>query len=157
LETGSSICLKKLNKIIIKEFFIGVLNGSFLFCADLIRQFNSTCEVAFIQFASYEGTQSSGKVKELMSLSIDIKNRDVIILEDIVDTGNTLEKLMITLKKHAPSSIKIATLLFKPNAYKKKIPIDYVAIEVGNEFLVGFGLDYDGIGRNLEHIYKIEE
>ena len=137
--------------------FIGVLNGSFLFCADLIRQFNSTCEVAFIQFASYEGTQSSGKVKELMSLSIDIKNKDVIILEDIVDTGNTLEKLMITLKKHAPSSIKIATLLFKPNAYKKKIPIDYVAIEVGNEFLVGFGLDYDGLGRNLEHIYKIEE
>ena len=157
---------KSINKIVkqINEdysdkqpIFIGVLNGSFLFCADVIRQFNSTCEVAFIQFASYQGTKSSGQVKELMSLSIDIKNRDVIILEDIVDTGNTLEKLMITLKKHAPNSIRIATLLFKPMAYKKKIPIDYVAIDVGNEFLVGFGLDYDGIGRNLEHIYKIEE
>jgi hypoxanthine phosphoribosyltransferase len=140
-----------------RPIFIGVLNGSFLFSADLVKKFSSSCEVAFIQFSSYSGTKSTGNVKELMGLNLDIKNRDVIILEDIVDTGNTLEKLMITLKKHAPSSIKIATLLFKPKAYKKKIPIDYVAIEVGNEFLVGYGLDYDGIGRNLEHIYKIEE
>jgi hypoxanthine phosphoribosyltransferase len=159
IQTSINKIVKKINEDYSgkQPIFIGVLNGSFLFCADLIRQFNSPCEVAFIQFASYQGTQSSGQVKELMGLSIDIKNRDVIILEDIVDTGNTLEKLMITLKKHAPSSIKIATLLFKPKAYKKKIPIDYIAIEVGNEFLVGFGLDYDGIGRNLEHIYKIEE
>ncbi len=137
--------------------FIGVLNGSFLFCADVIKDYNGDCEVAFIRLASYSGTESSGNVNQLMGLSIDLKAKDVIVLEDIVDTGNTLEAIMDTINLQEPSSIKIATLLFKPEAYKKKYPVDYVAIEVGNEFLVGYGLDYDGLGRNLKDIYKIVE
>lgn len=136
--------------------FIGVLNGSFLFCADLVKRFNGNCEIAFIRVASYQGLASSGQVKEILGLTMSLKNRDVIILEDIVDTGNTLENLMNNLIKESPKSIKIATLLYKPGAYKKSFPIDYAAIEVGNEFLVGYGLDYDGLGRNLKHIYKIE-
>ena len=136
--------------------FIGVLNGSFLFCADLVKRFNGNCEVTFIRVASYQGLASSGQVKEIFGLSMSLKNRDVIIIEDIVDTGNTLENLMNNLTKESPNSIKIATLLYKPSAYKKSFPIDYAAIEVGNEFLVGYGLDYDGLGRNLKHIYKIE-
>ncbi|CAG5081601.1 hypoxanthine phosphoribosyltransferase [Parvicella tangerina] len=135
--------------------FIGVLNGSFLFTADLVRHFNGDCEVSFMKMASYEGTSTTGIVNELIGLNLDIKDREVIILEDIVDTGNTLEKLFHELKKKQPKSLAIATLLFKPKAYQKDIPVDYVAMEVGNEFLVGYGLDYDGLGRNLKDIYII--
>lgn len=137
--------------------FVGVLNGSFLFSADIIKEFNGNCEVAFIRLASYKGTASTGDVNQLLGLSIDLKGRDVIVLEDIVDTGNTLEVIMNTINLQSPNSIKIATLLFKPDAYKKKYPVDYIAIEVGNDFLVGYGLDYDGLGRNLKDIYKIVE
>ena len=135
--------------------FIGVLNGSFLFVADLVRTFEENCEVSFIKMASYEGTGSTGTVTELIGLKENIKDRDVIILEDIVDTGNTLEKIHTVLMTHAPKSLEIATLLFKPNAYTKNIPVKYAALEVGNEFLVGYGLDYDGLGRNLKDIYII--
>jgi len=137
--------------------FVGVLNGSFLFVADLVRQFDGDCEVSFIKMASYEGTSTTGVVNELIGLKEDIKDRHVIILEDIVDTGNTLEKLAELLEKDKPASIEIATLLFKPNAYQKSFPVNYVAMEVGNEFLVGYGLDYDGRGRNLKDIYIIKE
>ncbi len=155
--------ISKIAEIINKDYkekspiFIGVLNGSFLFTADIVRKFKSNCEISFIRLSSYSGTESSGNVLEVMGLNEDIKGRDVLILEDIVDSGNTLVKIVDLLKKKQPKSLKIATFLFKPNAYKKDIPVDYVAMEVGNEFLVGYGLDYDGLGRNLEDIYIIEE
>lgn len=135
--------------------FIGVLNGSFLIVADLVREFEGDCEVSFVKMASYEGTNTTGVVNELIGLNNSIVDRHVVIIEDIVDSGNTIEKLVDLLGKDKPASLKIATLLYKPKAYKKDIPIDYVAIEVGNEFLVGYGLDYDGLGRNLKDIYII--
>ena len=140
-----------------RPIFIGVLNGSFLFTADVVRRFNSDCEVAFVRLASYDGTDSTGKINELVGLNEDLKDRDVLILEDIVDSGNTLAYLMETLISYQPKSLKVATFLFKPKAYKKDFPVDYRGIEVGNEFLVGYGLDFDGLGRNLEDIYIIED
>ncbi len=137
--------------------FIGILNGSFLFTADLVREFNGDCEVSFLRMASYEGTETTGKVNTVMGLKESLTDRHVVIIEDIVDTGNTVEKLFEVLEKENPASLKIATLLYKPKAYTKNIPIDYVAMEVGNEFLVGYGLDYDGLGRNLKDIYIINE
>ena len=137
--------------------FIGVLNGSFLIVADLVREFTWDCEVSFVKMASYEGTNTTGVVNELIGLNHSIENRHVVIIEDIVDSGNTVEKLVELIGEDNPASLKIATLLYKPKAYQKQIPIDYVAIEVGNEFLVGYGLDYDGLGRNLKDIYIITE
>ena len=113
--------------------------------------------MAFLRLASYDGTDSTGKINELVGLNEDLKGRDVLILEDIVDSGNTLAYLMETLSSYQPKSLKVATFLFKPKAYKKDFPVDYIGIEVGNEFLVGYGLDFDGLGRNLEDIYIIEE
>jgi hypoxanthine phosphoribosyltransferase len=136
--------------------FIGVLNGSFLFVADLVRQFEGDCEVSFIKLASYEGTSTTGKVQELIGLSENITGRHIVIVEDIVDTGNTLAKIYDLLEAKQPASIAIATLLFKPNAYQKDYPIDYAALQVGNEFLVGYGLDYDGLGRNLKDIFIVQ-
>ena len=137
--------------------FVCVLNGSFMFASDLIKRFNHDCEVTFLKIASYEGTQSTGSIKELIGLNESISDRHVIIVEDIVDTGATLEAVVNELELLGPKSIQVSTLLYKPLAYKKTIPIDYAAIEVGNEFLVGYGLDYNGLGRNLEEIYIIEE
>lgn len=153
--------IENLGKRIQKDYqgknplFIGVLNGSFLFVADLVRTFEGDCEVSFIKMASYEGTATTGTVTELIGLKENIKDRHVVILEDIVDTGTTLEKIYQELIKDQPASLEIATLLFKPKAYQKEIPVKYVALEVGNEFLVGYGLDYDGLGRNLKDIYII--
>ena len=140
-----------------KPLFVGVLNGSFLFVADLLRKIELECEVSFVKLTSYEGTTTTGQVKELVGLNENIEGREVILLEDIVDTGITLENLYQSLEGLGASSIKVATLLFKPNAYTKSYPIDYAALEVGNEFLVGYGLDYDGLGRNLKDIYIITE
>ncbi len=136
---------------------VGVLNGSILFFSDLLKEITISCEVEFIRLSSYEGTSTTGDVKQVMGLKKDLANRDVIIIEDIVDTGITLENLTHTLSKESPKSLAIATLLFKPNAYQKTIEINYVGFEVGNEFLVGYGLDYDEIGRNLKDIYVIKE
>ena len=113
--------------------------------------------MSFIKLASYDGIQSTGKVNELIGLDKDVNGRNVIVVEDIVDTGNTIFSIIEQLKNYQPKSIEVATLLFKPGAYQKNIPINYSAINVGNQFLVGFGLDYDGLGRNLEDIYIIEE
>ena len=137
--------------------FVCVLNGSFLFAADLLRRFEHECKVSFIKISSYEGTSSTGTLKELIGLNEQIKGRDVIVVEDIVDTGNTLEGVYKELLKHNPKSVQTATLLFKPNAYQKTIEVKYSALQVGNEFLVGYGLDYNGLGRNLEDIYIINE
>ena len=137
--------------------FLVVLNGSFLFAADLLRSINSEgCEVSFVKFSSYVGTESTGKVKELIGLNENLEGRDVIIVEDIVDTGSTIVQMMDDLSKRNPRSVRIAALLFKPAAYKKHIKIDYAGIEIPNDFIVGYGLDYDGLGRNLKDIYVIK-
>ena len=140
-----------------KPLFVCVLNGSFMFTADLLKFIDIENEVCFVKLASYNGTESSGKVDELIGLPHNISNRDVIILEDIVDTGVTLEKMYNMLGKFDISSIAIATLLFKPKAYQKKYAINYYGIKIPNTFVVGFGLDYDQLGRNLKEIYKLTE
>lgn len=137
--------------------FICVLNGAFLFASDLVRCLTFNCDITFVKLSSYEGTKSTGKVKALIGLDEIIKNREVIILEDIVDTGITVESLYKQLRIFEPSKIKIATLLFKPAAYSKKIKIDYFAFKVPDKFLVGYGLDYDGMGRNFKDIYILKD
>ena len=127
-----------------------------MFAADLFRQIEGNAEISFLKMASYQGTATTGKISELIGLNEDISNRHVIIIEDIVDTGITLEKIINDLIAKQPASIAIATLLFKPAAYQKNIPVNYVGMEVGNDFLVGYGLDYDGLGRNLKEIYKLK-
>ena len=135
--------------------FICVLNGAFMFASDLIKLFDFPCELCFIRLKSYEGTKTEGKVKEIFGLIEDIKNRHVVIVEDIIDTGYTMHGLMENLSKRNPASLRIATLLFKREALQLAVEPDYVAIEIPKEFIVGYGLDYEGHGRNLRNIYKI--
>ncbi len=137
--------------------FMGILNGSFMFASDLMKEINLNCIITFVKVASYSGTSSTGKVERLIGINEDIEGKTVVILEDIVDTGNTMEHILKQLKGYDPAEIKIATLLFKPEAFKKDYPIDYVAIEIPNEFVLGYGLDYDGYGRNLKHLYKLKQ
>ena len=140
-----------------KPLFIAVLNGSFLFAADIMRKITiPNAEISFIKLASYQGTESSGIVNELIGLNQDLKGRNIIILEDIIDTGNTLEKIIELFQNKEIASFKTATLLYKPKAYKKEIPIDYIGKSIPNDFVVGYGLDYEEIGRNLPHIYKLK-
>lgn len=135
--------------------FIGVLNGSFLFMADLLKEIEIPCEVGFIKVSSYEGTESSGHVKQVFGLPDQLHNRDVILVEDIVDTGLTLEYILQEVYKQQPASVKVCTLLLKPTKLKKKIEeLEYVGFEITNEFVVGYGLDYEGLGRNLRDIYR---
>jgi len=138
-----------------KPLFISVLNGSFIFTADIVRHFNFPCEVSFVKLSSYEGTSTTGTVNELIGLTESIKDRTVVILEDIVDTGITLGKLVETLKSYQPKAVKVATLLYKPESYKGSIKIDYIGKTIPNDFIVGYGLDYNGIGRNLADIYTL--
>lgn len=140
-----------------KPLFLSVLNGSFLFAADLMKTLTIDCEISFVKLASYQGMQTTGNVRTLIGFNEEIENRTVVILEDIVDTGNTLEHMFTQLAAYKPLEIKVATLLFKPQAYTKERKIDYIGFEVPNEFVVGFGLDYDGLGRNLRDIYKLKE
>ncbi len=135
--------------------FLVVLNGSFMFAADLLKEVTIPCEISFIKVASYFGTTSSGSVSELIGLTEDINDRTVVIIEDIVDTGATLEKLFTVLNKKKVKQIKVASVLFKPDAYKKEFKIDYPGITIGNDFVVGYGLDYEGLGRNLKEIYVL--
>lgn len=137
--------------------FISVLNGSFMFTADLIKHLTMPCEVSFVKLASYEGTSSTGKVKELVGLGDDITGRTVVIVEDIVDTGLTMKQLVETLRARGPKDIKIATLLVKPDKLKVELDINYVAMNIPNDFIVGYGLDYDGLGRNYRDIYTVIE
>ena len=137
--------------------FISILNGSFMFASDLVRKITLNCQISFVKLTSYASDTSSGSVKELIGLNEDLAGRHVIILEDIVDTGLTIESIASQLKKKKPASLKVATLLFKPQAYQKNMVIDYVGLEMPNGFLVGYGLDYDGFGRNLEDIYVLAE
>ena len=137
--------------------FLVVLNGSFMFAADLLREIHIPCSISFIKVASYHGVNSSGSVTELIGLTEEIKDKKVVIVEDIVDTGTTLEKLHQLLVHRHVKEIKIATLLFKPEAYSKPIKVDYPGLTIPNDFVVGYGLDYDGEGRNLSEIYVLDE
>lgn len=139
-----------------QPLFLGVLNGAFLFMADLFKGINLECELSFIKVASYNGTASSGNVKSLIGLKENISGRDIIVVEDIVDTGDTMKYLLSELQKHQPNSIKLATFLFKPSALKHNLKPDYVGFEIEPAFVVGYGLDYDGYGRNLNDIYVLK-
>jgi hypoxanthine phosphoribosyltransferase len=135
--------------------FIGVLNGAYMVLADLMKQYRGMCEVSFVKMASYEGTQSTNQMKQLIGLNQDVEGRTVVIVEDIIDTGNTIEELKAIFKEKNVKHLKIATLFFKPEAYKKEIKIDYIGIRIPNKFIVGYGLDYDGLGRNLPDVYQL--
>ena len=140
-----------------KPLLLAVLNGSFMFAADLMRYITIPCEISFVKLASYEGTTSTGKVKEVIGLNEDICGREVIIVEDIVDTGKTMERMMDTLGSRNPASQHICTLLLKPDKLKIPLNIEYAAMEIPNDFIVGYGLDYDQEGRNLRDIYTLVE
>ena len=135
--------------------FISILNGSFMFTADLFKHIDFICEVTFLKLTSYKGTSTTGSVRQLIGVNEAIAGRDVIVLEDIVDTGITIEQILGQLKSFEPASVKVASLLFKPEAYQKDFEIDYVGMEIPNDFIVGYGLDYDGLGRNLADIYTL--
>lgn len=137
--------------------FISVLNGSFMFASDLMKYLAIPCEISFVKLASYEGTSSTGKVKELVGLNEEITGRTVVIVEDIVDTGLTMQRLLETLQARHPKEIRIATLLVKPDKLKVDLDIHYVAMRIPNDFIVGYGLDYEGFGRNYRDIYSVVE
>lgn len=136
---------------------IGVLNGSFMFVGDLFKSIDIECEITFIRVSSYQSTESTGNVKQILGLKEDIQNRDIIIVEDIVDTGMTMQEILGQLAAQKPASIKIMTMLFKPTALKVPLKLDYVGFEIENKFVVGYGLDYDGFGRNLDAIWVLGE
>lgn len=137
--------------------FLSVLNGSFMFTASLMKQLEIQAEISFVKLSSYMGTKTTGEVKQIIGLNKSVKGRNIIIVEDIVDTGATIEELNALLKEAGAQDIKVCTLLFKPNSYKKSIAIDYPAINIPNDFIVGFGLDYDQIGRQYKDIYVLDE
>ena len=137
--------------------FVGVLNGAFMVVSDFMKHYSKPCEVSFVKMSSYEGTSTTNEVKELIGLNQDLSGRSVIIIEDIVDTGNTVAELKKIFKSKGVKTFKIATLFFKPDAYLQDIKLDYVGIRIPNKFIVGYGLDYDGLGRNLPEIYQVKE
>jgi len=137
--------------------FIVVLNGAFIFASDLIKRVTIDCEIAFVKLSSYQGTQSSGVVQQIIGLDLDLKGRTIVVVEDIVDTGLTLDSFLKTLSAMEPAEVKVATCLLKPEPFKDRFPVDYVCFSIPNKFVVGYGLDYDGLGRNSSDIYKIVE
>jgi hypoxanthine phosphoribosyltransferase len=136
--------------------FIAVLNGAFMFAADLMKHFHAPCEITFVKMSSYQGMHSSGRVDEVIGLNTSVKGKHVVILEDIVDTGITMEKLFTLLSVEKPASLEIATLLFKPDAFKGTHTPTYIGFSIPNKFVVGYGLDYNELGRNTEHIYQLK-
>lgn len=136
---------------------IGVLNGSFIFCADLFREIEVPAEVSFIRMASYEGTTSSGEVKQILGLSDNVFKREIIIVEDIIDSGLTMKNILNHFKERGAKSVEVASLLVKPGSMKNKVEIKYCGFEIPDAFVVGYGLDYDKQGRNLKDIYQLKE
>jgi adenylate kinase len=147
----------KINKELEGEdvIFMGILNGAFMFASDLFKLINIEARITFLKLASYEGTVSSGKVKRLIGINEDIKDKTVVVLEDIIDTGITMENIIKQLRGYEPKEIKVATLLFKPEAFQKDYKIDYIGFTIPNDFIIGYGLDYDGYGRNYPDIYSV--
>jgi len=140
-----------------EPLFISVLNGAFMFAADLFKELNFEAEISFVKFSSYQGMGTTGSVKKLIGLNESIQGRTVVILEDIVDSGYSMESLVAQLKALGPDEVKVATMLFKPKALVRDVTLDYVGLEIENDFIVGFGLDYNGRGRNLKDIYRVVE
>lgn len=140
-----------------RPLFLGVLNGAFFFAAELVKRLDIECEITFVKVASYKGTKSTGNVSELIGLNERLEGRHIVVLEDIVDTGHTVRHILDRLAEHHPASVSIAAMLFKPDAYKQNILIEHVALRIPNDFVVGSGLDHDGLGRNLPGIYRIVE
>ncbi|HEY9124327.1 MAG TPA: hypoxanthine phosphoribosyltransferase [Bacteroidales bacterium] len=149
---------QKINNELCNEdvVFIGVLNGSFIFMADLIREINFHVTISFIKLASYQADKSSGEVKQIIGLNIDLKGKTVVIVEDIIDTGITLEYLLKQIEQQQPAKIKVASMFFKPKACKMPVHIDYLGTEIPNDFVIGYGLDYNGFGRNLPDLYRLK-
>lgn len=135
--------------------FIAILNGAFMFASDLLKRITLNCKISFLKLASYDGSASTGKVKQLIGLNEDIRNKIVVVIEDIVDTGLTLKSIVQQIKSFEPVEIKIVTLLHKPETFEYYYKLDYVGFEIPNDFIIGYGLDYNGYGRNLESIYTI--
>ena len=138
-----------------EPLFLPVLNGAFMFAADLLREVSIPCEISFIKLASYAGTHSTGAIREVIGLAKDITGRHVVIVEDIIDSGLTMAHMIETLEKHNPASISVCALLVKPDALKVEVPIHYRCMDIPNDFIVGYGLDYDGFGRNTRDIYTL--
>jgi hypoxanthine phosphoribosyltransferase len=139
-----------------KPIFIAVLIGAYAFAADLLKHFNGDCELVFIRVSSYEGTKTTGAVKSVLGLNTAIEGRHVVIIEDIIDSGNTMAYLLEDLAKQNPASLHLSTLLFKPDALKHPLKIDYIGFEIPEAFVVGYGMDYDELGRNLPAIYQLK-
>lgn len=139
-----------------KPLLIAVLNGAFMFASDLMKKISIDCEISFIKSTSYQGIESTGNLNELIGLNENIDGRHVIVVEDIVDTGNSMFKTLESLKSKNPASIEVCTLLFKPEALQHSIPLKYIGKSIPNDFVVGYGLDYDGLGRNLDAILKLK-
>ncbi|TLX77741.1 hypoxanthine phosphoribosyltransferase [Labilibacter sediminis] len=150
---------KKMNEELADKnpLMICILNGSFMFAADLMKKLDFPCEISFVKLSSYEGTKTTGKVKELIGLTENIEGRTIVLLEDIIDTGVTIDKIKNQLLAYQPADLKIASLLFKPEACKVDVDVDYSGLDIPNDFIVGYGLDYDGYGRNLADIYTVVE
>ena len=140
-----------------RPLFLGVLNGSFMFVADLLKNIELECEISFVKFSSYQGTETTGQVREVIGLLESLEGRDVIILEDIVDTGHTMHKMMQSLKKSNPASVEIASLFVKPARMQVPVDVKYALFTIPDRFIVGYGLDYDGLGRNLPDVYDVVE
>ena len=136
--------------------FLSILNGSFMFTADLMRKIEVKSDVVFVKLASYQGTESTGEVKQIVGLTKGVEGKTVVVVEDIVETGNTIEEIHKILKDAGAADIKICTLLYKPDAYKKDIPIHYAALQIPNDFIVGYGLDYNQLGRQYKDIYVLD-
>ena len=153
--------IKELGKQINEDYkaeeplFIAILNGSFMFASHLYQRITLPSQITFVKVASYSGTSSTGKVTSIIGLDMPIAGKHIILVEDIVDTGNTMNELLKQLHEHQPASIKIVSLIQKPEALKHPIKVDYTGFKIPNEFIVGFGLDYDGYGRNLPDIYQV--
>lgn len=140
-----------------RPLFLGVLNGSFMFVADLMKNIELECEISFVKLSSYQGTETTGQVREVIGLSESLEGRDVIILEDIVDTGHTMHKMMQSLKNSNPASVEIASLFVKPARMQVPVDVKYALFTIPDRFIVGYGLDYDGLGRNLPDVYDVVE
>ena len=136
--------------------FVVVLNGAFMFAADILKKVEFDCEVSFLRVSSYRGTASTGEVKEMMPIGADVSGRDIVLVEDIVDTGQTMGQVKIKMLSEGANSVSICTLLFKPEAFQGDYAVDFVGVEIPNRFVVGYGLDYDGLGRNLPSLYQIK-
>jgi adenylate kinase len=137
--------------------FIGILNGCFLFASDFIRAFKGDCEISFVKLASYEGTNSSENVKQLLGINEDLTNRTVVILEDVIDTGTTLQEIYNIFQDKPIKQLKVVSLFFKPDVFKKELPIDYIGKSIPDKFIVGYGLDYNNLGRNYSEIYQLTQ